>query len=95
MSLAELKTVSAFKGSFKHLSAATFGPPAVEGPGAESSSRAHPEPPVLSVAAKLLFYLLRSLPRGYERGLSYCEERRTNKSHKKKEWRVIFRLSLH
>jgi len=89
------KAISAFESSCQHLSAAMFGPPAVEGTGAEGSPVAHPEPLMPSGSAKLLFSLLRSLLRGYKRDLSYCVERSTNKSHQEKEWRVIFRLSLH
>lgn len=81
--------------SCQHLFAATFGPLAVEGADAEGSPRAHPEPLMPSGAAKLLFSLLRSLPRGHERGLSYCVEKGANKSHHEKERRVIFRLNLH
>lgn len=74
--LSKPERCSACEYVYQHLSAATFGPPAVEGPGMEGSPRTHPEPPVLLGADKLSFSLLRSLPRGHERGLSLsCGEK--------------------
>lgn len=59
------------------------------------SPRAHPEPLMPSGGPKLLFFLLRSLLRWHKRGLSPWVKRSTNKSHEKKEWRIVFRSSLH